>query len=730
MIDESSSETSARREHFGHAATVLLAAGALLLSASWTSAAEPGSESIREMIEAAKEQGVRVVVIEPQSATTAEAAASGAIGGHALAAFAGRVARQVETLRSDISAPGWPKPSADPGAPLLSWVLVLLGVALGLAATRKAGLSLHPRYGQISASEADDRTARPARIGLGIAGIGLVAFSGTIPPLAIQGAEPRTVDLLGGVLDVYLKCALVDLFVAALLERLSDRGAPPGVEPDRIARGVRLALVLLFLLIGASIVTVHAWPDRSLAKLAGLFVTTLAAMFAIVLAVRYRSEISILALRASGRRVRLVSRSLWILACAYVSIAWIIACVRVLLERPDPSAIVLAPVFGLLAGVAVYHASRLLGQKLLSRWRPDEDAGEEPKADEHWLEDIARALGLVAGVAVMLERIGVNFVRPDGTASFLPLAAAVLLLAFIAWTVLRVAIDRRLAAETVHVSTFSTDEGDPAQRSRLVTLLPLVRKTALAAIIFVTALVLLEQAGVDVTPIFASAGIVGLAIGFGAQSLVRDIISGLFFLLDDAFRIGEYIETGGAKGTVERISIRSMQLRHQNGPLNTLPFGSITELTNYSRDWVIMKLPIKVTLDTDPERVRKLVKTLGESLKEDPQIGGKFLEPLKSQGVLSIDNSGITMRVKFKTRPGDQFLVRRIVYARLHEMFEREGIEFASRNVRVVLGGDAAEGGAGAPASPAHAAALTGAASLLAEEEAAPSSNRENRRDR
>jgi small-conductance mechanosensitive channel len=215
-------------------------------------------------------------------------------------------------------------------------------------------------------------------------------------------------------------------------------------------------------------------------------------------------------------------------------------------------------------------------------------------------------------------------------------------------------------------------EGGPG-RSRLATLLPLVRNALQLLVVFVAGLVLLHEAGVNTTPIFASAGIVGLAIGFGAQSLVKDIISGLFFLLDDAFRVGEYIEVGGIKGSVERISIRSMQLRHHNGPLNTIAFGSISELTNYSRDWVIMKLPILVTLDTDVERARKLVKKLGVELLEDPQVGNKFLEPLKSQGVPSIHNWGMTIRVKFKTRPGDQFAARRVVYTKLHEMFEREG---------------------------------------------------------
>jgi small-conductance mechanosensitive channel len=208
--------------------------------------------------------------------------------------------------------------------------------------------------------------------------------------------------------------------------------------------------------------------------------------------------------------------------------------------------------------------------------------------------------------------------------------------------------------------------------------------------------------GLDLAPLFAGAGILGLAIGFGAQTLIRDIFSGLFFLIDDAFRTGEYVETGNAKGTVERISIRSMQLRHHNGPLHTVPFGEIQQLTNYSRDWVIMKLPLRLTLDTAPERVRKMVKKLGQKLLDDPMVGHKFLQPLKSQGVLSIDNFGMVVRIKFMTKPGDQFVTRRVVYTHIHELFEREGIEFASRDVRIRMdkasetGGDIARAAAAA----------------------------------
>ena len=154
------------------------------------------------------------------------------------------------------------------------------------------------------------------------------------------------------------------------------------------------------------------------------------------------------------------------------------------------------------------------------------------------------------------------------------------------------------------------------------------------------------------------------------------------------FGMGEYIDIGSVKGTVERISLRSMQLRHHNGPLNTVPFGDIGHVTNFSRDWVVMKLSLRLTYDTDAEKVRKMIKKLGQQLLEDPEYGPKFLQPLKSQGVIEMEDSAMIMRVKFMTRPGDQWGLRRLIFARLRELFEQNNIRFASREVSVRIATD------------------------------------------
>jgi small-conductance mechanosensitive channel len=192
--------------------------------------------------------------------------------------------------------------------------------------------------------------------------------------------------------------------------------------------------------------------------------------------------------------------------------------------------------------------------------------------------------------------------------------------------------------------------------------------------------------GINIGPLLAGAGVVGLAIGFGAQTLVKDIIAGVFFLIDDAFRVGDYIETGGQKGTVEHISLRSLRLRNPRGPVHTIPFGDMGTVTNMSRDYIITKLDFRVRYDTDVEKVRKIIKKrVYEPIMQNEDLGPKLLDKIKSQGVKAMDDSAMIMRVKYKTAPGDQFDIRKEVYRLMQEAFAEEGIEFAHRNVTVYI---------------------------------------------
>jgi small-conductance mechanosensitive channel len=225
-----------------------------------------------------------------------------------------------------------------------------------------------------------------------------------------------------------------------------------------------------------------------------------------------------------------------------------------------------------------------------------------------------------------------------------------------------------------------------------------------------------QSFGFPAYSIVTGLGVGGIAIGFGAQSLVRDILSGVFFLLDDAFREGDYIVVGEAQGTVEKISIRSMQLRHHRGAVHTIPYGEILQLTNYSRDWVILKLKFTVPFDTDPNQIKKIFKKIGAEMMEDPLYKDDFLEPFKSQGVFDFDDVGIVVRGKFMAKPGTQFTIRKEIYNRVKAEFDAAGIDFARREVRIALPGEARgeelSGEARVTAAAAAASALQASESL------------------
>ena len=326
---------------------------------------------------------------------------------------------------------------------------------------------------------------------------------------------------------------------------------------------------------------------------------------------------------------------------------------------------------------------------------------------------VASMLAFVAGLYALLSVWNASDIFQ--TNAFIERSSDVIFILFvgyITYNFFKIWIDSKIAAEGGEVALTPGDEGGAGGASRLGTLLPLFRNFLLVIIFVSVSLIALAEMGINVAPLFAGAGVVGLAIGFGSQTLVRDVFSGAFFLFDDAFRKGEYVDLGDVKGTVEKVSVRSFQLRHHLGRLHTVPFGEIRFITNYSRDWVMMKLPLRVTYDTDVEKVRKLVKKLGQRMLEDPEIGHQFLQPLKSQGVIEMQDSAMIIRVKFMTKPGDQWVIRKKVYSEIRRLFVEEGIKFAHKEVTVRIADNQAEG-----LSREQKIEIAGAAALIAIDE-------------
>jgi small-conductance mechanosensitive channel len=424
---------------------------------------------------------------------------------------------------------------------------------------------------------------------------------------------------------------------------------------------------------------------------------------------------------------------------AYIAFGWLQLAFDLVLEREMSSPLMMGTylvltsilvVYGVINyGIEVYASRRGLPQQSSAEVGDGEEGEGQEEAEEMaapvlrrhpiaTFEDLARRVaGILAFVmgAVALFYVwnpDIDWIEDSAIDRFYDIVV-ILFIGYIVYNVARIWIDGKIDEEVGDQTEAELgDEGGAGGASRLATLLPLFRGAILAVVLVSIILIVLLELGINVSPLFAGAGVVGLAVGFGSQALVRDIFSGAFFLVDDAFRKGEYIDIGDVKGTVEKISVRSFQLRHHLGALHTIPFGEIRVLTNYSRDWVMMKLPLRVTYDTDVEKVRKLIKKLGQQLLSDPVIGDNFIQPLKSQGVIEMQDSAMIIRVKFMTKPGDQWLVRKKVYEEIRQLFEREGIKFAHREVTVRLAEDQADG-----MTPQKKEAVTGAVQAAIDED-------------
>jgi small-conductance mechanosensitive channel len=199
------------------------------------------------------------------------------------------------------------------------------------------------------------------------------------------------------------------------------------------------------------------------------------------------------------------------------------------------------------------------------------------------------------------------------------------------------------------------------------------------------ALIIISSLGVDIGPLLAGAGVVCLAVGFGAQKMVSDIFSGFFFLLDDAFRVGEYIQAGSVSGTVESITLRNVMLRHHRGMLQIVPHSDLGSITNFMRGGIIVKFNLEFPYDANVEKIRKVIKKVGKAMLEDEEFGKDFLQPVKSGGVREIKGSVMTIRVKFKAQPGTHFVIRREAYRRITDALAAQGINYAHRKVIVEL---------------------------------------------
>jgi moderate conductance mechanosensitive channel len=301
---------------------------------------------------------------------------------------------------------------------------------------------------------------------------------------------------------------------------------------------------------------------------------------------------------------------------------------------------------------------------------------------------VASCVRLGARLTVAIAFVEILFVDVTGLSnasewaaygSGLKVAGAVVLASYALWRLTKYRMDSYIVDNPLPVAGVVTEGEDdaPLAATRLRTLMPIVRITVGITILIVGSLVTLSELGVNITPLIAGASVLGLAVSFGSQSLVKDIVSGMFFLAEDAFRVGEYVDCSNVKGTVEGFSVRSLRMRHQNGQLHIVPFGQVAHITNFSRDWTTVKFNLSFNRGTDVELLRRTTKKIGLDMMAEPAFARELLAPLKMQGIVDIKDTALVIRFKFTARPRNPTLIQRTAIRRMYETFPEKGLEFA-----------------------------------------------------
>jgi small conductance mechanosensitive channel len=301
------------------------------------------------------------------------------------------------------------------------------------------------------------------------------------------------------------------------------------------------------------------------------------------------------------------------------------------------------------------------------------------------LQTVIRTLIYGVAVLTLLDVWGVDvFGWLSGEAAQAMIArlmtiALIVLVAVVVWEGVSAAIERYLKAQ-------DNAGGGPSQRAQ--TLLPLLRNVVMVALGIIVTLTVLSELGINIGPLIAGAGILGLAIGFGAQTIVKDFITGFFILVEDAVAVGDIVELGSHSGKVEAMSIRSIQLRDNMGQVHRIPFSEVSTTINKSKVFSFARFDIGVGYSEDIDRCMDVIRDLGAEVRADPQRAPDILDDIDIMGVQELADSAVVIRARIKVRPGKQFALQRKFHHMLKNRFDAEGIEIPFPHRTVYFGED------------------------------------------
>ena len=275
----------------------------------------------------------------------------------------------------------------------------------------------------------------------------------------------------------------------------------------------------------------------------------------------------------------------------------------------------------------------------------------------------------------------------DAAKGFAYSSGRILLVLFGGWVAVRLLRASIKRMEDTLVRAREKSERVPgATRKRVATLTSLLSTLGTVVVWSVTVVICLGQIGIDIGPILAGAGVLGLAVGFGAQNLVRDLISGFFLVLEDQIRVGDVAIVNGTGGLVEAVTFRTIILRDLSGTVHVFPNGTINTLSNMTKEWSGYVLDVGVAYKEDTDKVVEIMKEVDEDLRKDPEYGKQTLQPIEVFGVDSFGASEVVIKARIKTQPIQQWFVGREYRRRLKKAFDAKGIEIPFPHHSIYIG--------------------------------------------
>ena len=687
---------------FGILAVLAVLWGWPLTSAAQEAPAGPDAAELEALAAELKDEAKRAALVRRIEALAAarrgdepeaEEAARGPLASvtESIAAFGGDVAGSLSFAFDPGVFRQWLEQGFDDpasGAPLWTVLgqalLVLLAGFIVEIAVRRLMAGLRRASERPESGGAGERLLAAA-VALLLGTVPLAAFAlASFAAVSVAALPQTAAELVLAVVYASSGARLAMLALRAVLATLDDSGAA-----GLLAWLRRLVLAVAYgwlVCEAARIFALPAAPYRLLVDLVGL------AVLAVAVSMVLRNRIAVRdRLRGGGGRIRSRLADIWhVVAVAYLAavfLVWASAVEGGFAYMGAASAWTVATVAA--ARLADLGVLRLVDAA--TRWEIRADSrfpGVKARADRYvpvLRKSLRTAVWLIAAVAALeawrapvLDLLA----APVGERIIGALVRIALVLGvfLVLWEALCLAIERYLSARD--------EDGNPVQRSgRARTLLPLLRRASAVLLLTVGGLTAASELGIDIAPLLAGVGIAGLAIGFGAQTLVKDVITGLFIVMEDQVAVGEYVSLAGHAGIVEGMSIRTIRLRDLSGTVHVVPFGEVGTVENLTRDYSYAVIDAGVGYGEDTDRVSDVLREVAAGMESDGDWRDRVIPPFEVFGVQELGDSAVIVRCRFKTPPMHQWAVAREFRRRMKKRFDELGIEIPFPHRTVYFGG-------------------------------------------